>query len=119
MEILRIIILYFCFIYSFSFNQINSETSSNLENTYNEINEEPILKLSEEQNNNIIEIESGYIISQISWTKKDVNIYNYLLGVFEGANDPSFSDAMPIAMIKDGEITNKINYIKCYYFFIY
>ena len=112
MEILRIIILYFCFIYSFSFNQINSETSSNLDNTYNKINEEPILKLSEEQNNNIIEIESGYIISQISWTKKDVNIYNYLLGVFEGANDPSFSDAIPIAMIKDGEITNKINYIK-------
>ena len=55
MEILRIIILYFCFIYSFSFNQINSEVSSNLDNDYNEINEEPILKLSE--NNNIIQIE--------------------------------------------------------------
>ena len=110
MEILRIIILYFCFIYSFSFNQINSEVSSNLDNDYNEINEEPILKLSE--NNNIIQIESGYIIKQISWTKKEANIYNYLLGIFEGANDPSFSDAIPIAMIKDGEISNKINYIK-------
>ena len=112
MKIFSIVILYFSFIYSFSSNLINSENPSNLDKSYNIFHEEPVLKLSEKQNNNIFEIESGYILKEISWIKKEDNIYNYLLGVFEGANDPSFSDAIPIAMIKDGEIDKKINYIK-------
>ena len=48
-----------------------------------------------------MELNSNYIITKIAWTKKEDNKLNYLLGVFEIANDPSFSDAIPIAMIKD------------------
>ena len=69
-----------------------------------EIPEEPILRQSEIEytnNNNVFELKSDYIITQIGWTKKDEYKYNHLLGIFEGANDPSFSDAIPIAMIKE------------------
>jgi hypothetical protein len=49
----------------------------------------------------IMEIESNYIITGIKWEKTDNYNYNYLLGVFEGANDRSFIDGTPIAMIKE------------------
>jgi len=58
-----------------------------------------------------IELNSNYIITRISWTKNEDNKINYLLGVFEASNDPSFSDAIPIAMIKDQDVFNEINYI--------
>ena len=76
--------------------------------------EDPVLKMSEIEytsNNNIIEIKSNHIITQIKWTKKDNYKYNYLLGVFEGSNDPSFSDSVPIAMIKEQGNLNEVNYI--------
>ena len=76
--------------------------------------EDPILKMSEIEytsNNNIIEIKSNHIITQIKWTKKDNYKYNYLLGIFEGSNDPSFSDSVPIAMIKEQGNLNEVNYI--------
>ena len=62
-------------------------------------------------NNNTMELNSDYIITRISWTKNNNDKINYLLGIFEGANDPSFSDAVPIAMIKEQEVFNQINYI--------
>ena len=58
-----------------------------------------------------MELNSNYVIARISWTKSEKNKLNYLLGVFEVANDPSFSDAIPIAMIKDQEVFNETNYI--------
>lgn len=58
-----------------------------------------------------MELNSDYIITKIAWTKNEDNKLNYLLGVFEAANDPSFSDAIPIAMIKDQEVLDEINYI--------
>jgi len=74
---------------------------------------EPILKLSENEpfNNNIIELESDFIITQIKWTKNEDYDLNYLLGIFEGANDPSFSDAVPLAMIKEQGKFNEVNFI--------
>ena len=52
-------------------------------------------------NNDYFELKGENVISQISWTKSGDYKYNYLLGIFEGANDPSFFDAIPIAMIKE------------------
>ena len=62
-------------------------------------------------NNGVFEIKSDSVITQISWTKKDSYKYNYLLGIFEGANDSSFSDAVPIAIIKELGSLNEVNYI--------
>ena len=62
-------------------------------------------------NNTIIEFDDDYIITQIIWTKKEDYKYNYLLGIFEGSNDPSFSDAFPIAIIKEQEKLNEVNYV--------
>ena len=59
--------------------------------------------------NEVIELEDDFVISQIRWTKSKDYDLNYLLGIFEGANDPSFKDAVPLAMIK-GEI-KVVNYI--------
>ena len=78
--------------------------------------EEPILKQSEIKyttKDNVIEISSEHVITQISWTKKGDNKLNYILGVFEGANDPSFSDAVPIAMIKENGELQDVNIIRC------
>ena len=61
--------------------------------------------------NNIITLSDDYIITRISWTKKDDYKFNYLLGIFEGDNDPSFSNAVPIAMIKEVDNFNQENYI--------
>lgn len=84
-----------------------SFTTDYLKDSFN-----PELKLSQENlDNNIIELESDYIITQISWTRKDNYKYNYLLGVFEGSNDPSFMDGIPIAIIKEQGNFNEINYI--------
>lgn len=63
------------------------------------------------ENNNIIEIDKNMIITQISWTKTEDYIFNYLLGVFEASNDPSFKEAIPIAIIKEQGEFNEINYI--------
>jgi hypothetical protein len=54
-----------------------------------------------------MEIESNYIITGIKWEKTDNYNYNYLLGVFEGANDRSFIDGTPIAMIKEESILQR------------
>ena len=62
-------------------------------------------------NNGVFEIKSDSVITQISWTKKDNYKYNYLLGIFEGASDSSFSDAVPIAVIKEKGSFNEVNYI--------
>ena len=67
------------------------------------------IKISEEDG--IIEIEENYIITQISWTKTEDYLLNYLLGVFEVSNDRSFSNGIPIAIIKEEGKFNEVNYI--------
>jgi hypothetical protein len=68
-------------------------------------------KLNTIKDDKTMELNSDYIITRIAWTKNEDNKLNYLLGVFEVANDPSFSDAIPIALIKDQEVFDEINYI--------
>ena len=75
----------------------------------NEDKFDPNLQLSE--GNSIIELESECIITQISWAKKENYKYNYLLGVFEVSNNPTFEDGIPIAIIKEQGDLNTINYI--------
>ena len=57
-------------------------------------------------NNDIIELNSSYIIDQIILTKENNNSYNYLLGLFLASNDITFYDALPIAIIKEENINN-------------
>jgi len=64
-----------------------------------------------EMNNNIIRLESNFFVTQISWTKTEDYELNFLLGVFEGSNEPSFIDGIPIAIIKKHGEFNVINYI--------
>ena len=62
-------------------------------------------------NKNIIELDSNYTIKQINWTKNEYYDLNYLFGIFEGSNDPSFKNPIPLAMIKNIDNLNKVNYI--------
>ena len=58
----------------------------------------------------IIELDSYYIINKITGNIKYKNPYDYLLGIFEAANDTTFSDSLPIAIIKEENINDlKIN----------
>ena len=59
----------------------------------------------------IMILESDYIITQIRWSKNGNYDLNYELGIFEGSNDRSFEDFVPLAMIKKGGEFNKVNYI--------
>ncbi len=62
-----------------------------------------------ENNENIIELNSFYVINRITGVIRDDNPNNYLLGIFEASNDITFSDALPIAIINEEHIQN-INY---------
>ena len=75
------------------------------------INIEKIKETLISEEKNVYEIESNYIITQISWTKSENYILNYLLGVFEASNDPSFKDAIPIGIIKEQGEFNEVNYL--------
>ncbi len=61
--------------------------------------------------NNTIEFEEEYIITKIAWPKKDDYKYNYLLGIFEGSNEPSFMNGIPIGIIKEKDELNEFNYL--------
>ena len=50
-------------------------------------------------NDNIYDLNSFYIITKITFTINE-NPNNYLFGIFEGSNDTSFSDSLPLTMIK-------------------
>jgi hypothetical protein len=72
---------------------------------------EKIKEISTSKENGIIEIDQNYIITQISWAKTKDYKFDYLLGVFEASDDPSFKDGIPIAVIKEqGEFT-EVNYL--------
>ena len=72
---------------------------------------EKITEISISEEDGIIEIEPNYIITQISWTKNEDYLLNYLLGVFEVSNDKSFSNSIPIAIIKEEGKFNEVNFI--------
>lgn len=57
-------------------------------------------------NGNIFELDSNYIISQIKFSKSSDNPFDYLLGIFEASNYKTFSDGLPIAMIKEVELSD-------------
>ena len=56
-------------------------------------------------NDNIYDLNSFYIITKITFTINE-NPNNYLFGIFEGSNDTSFSDSLPLTMITENEIIN-------------
>ena len=58
-------------------------------------------------NGNIFELNSNYIISQIKFSKSSNNPFDYLLGIFEASNYKTFSDGLPIAMIKEVDLSDK------------
>ena len=58
-----------------------------------------------------LELDNSYRITKIGWALKENDKENYLLGIFEGANDPSFFDAIPLTMIVDEGKVGEINYI--------
>ena len=75
------------------------------------INIEKIKETLISEEKNVYEIESNYIITQISWTKSENYVLNYVLGVFEASDDLSFADATPIAIIKEQGEFNEVNYL--------
>ena len=56
-------------------------------------------------NDNIYDLNAFYIITKISFTIKE-NPNDYLFGIFEGSNDTSFSDSLPLTMIKENDLKN-------------
>ena len=56
-------------------------------------------------NDNIYDLNAFYIITKISFTIKETP-NNYLFGIFEGSNDTSFSDSLPLTMIKENDLKN-------------
>ena len=56
-----------------------------------------ITELAISEKDGIIEIDPNYIITQISWTKNEDYLLNYLLAVFKASNDRTFSNSIPIA----------------------
>ena len=59
-----------------------------------------------------LELSSPMKITQIGWAQKGSNTKDYMLGVFEGSNDRSFFDAIPIYMITSQGQSNQINLAK-------
>ena len=69
-------------------------------------------KSSKESNGWIgLELDNTYRITKIGWSQKESDKENYLLGIFEGGNDPSFFDAIPLTMIVEEGKEGEINYI--------
>ena len=106
-----LLILTLCFVCILSINErkIDRELKYNIKK--NKILLRDLKDENPKVNNNIMELDSDYIITQISWTKNENYDLNYLLGIFEGSKDPSFKDPIPLAMIKDKDILNEVNYI--------
>ena len=59
--------------------------------------------------NSYLEFDENYIITKITWTKEQDYKYNYLLGVFEGSNEESFMEGIPIGIIKEKEELEETN----------
>jgi len=111
-----ILIIYITVIISLKENKINKEIKYKYKNFNNHPNlDEPELKQANAEEslgqNKIIELEPDFIVTKISWTKKENYKFNYLLGIFEGANDLSFMDGIPIGIIKEEGSLEGPNYV--------
>ena len=111
-----ILLIYLSVIVSLNQNETSELIKYKFKNLNNPQNlDEPELKQSNTEESlgqfKVIELESDFIVTKISWTKKENYKFNYLLGIFEGANDPSFMDAIPIGIIKEEGSLDKSNYI--------
>ena len=58
-----------------------------------------------------LKFEFQYIITKIGWLQKESNGADYILGLFEGANEESFIDSVPLYLIKEKGIEGEMNYI--------
>ena len=59
-----------------------------------------------------LELSNPSKITKINFSHSSSNPKDYLLGVFQGANDKTFFDAFPLYMIKEELEPNKLNSIK-------
>lgn len=57
-----------------------------------------------------LDLGSRYIINRIGYSPRISQEHRVALAVIEGANEPDFSDAMPIHMIKDGADSGVMHY---------
>ena len=53
-------------------------------------------------------LSSPHVITRISWTFTSNTFQNEMFGIFEGANEPNFIDAIPLYMFKDQSNINSI-----------
>ena len=53
-------------------------------------------------------LSSPHVITRISWTFTSNTFQNEMFGIFEGANEPNFIDAVPLYMFKDQSNINSI-----------
>ena len=91
---------------------ISSDTSSEL--LFNAFDGDITTEFTSSQKSNGwvgLEFDSTYRITKIGWAQKESDKENYLLGLFEGGNDPSFFDAIPLTMIIEEGKEGQINYI--------
>ena len=58
-----------------------------------------------------LKFDFQYTITKIGYLHKESNGADYILGLFEGANDESFIDSVPLFMIKNQNLENQMNYI--------
>ena len=72
---------------------------------------EKLKEIAVSEKSNIIEIDKNNLVAQISWTKTEDYDFNYLLGIFEASNDPSFMNGIPIGIIKKNGKFNEVNFI--------
>ena len=52
----------------------------------------------------IFELGSLYVIEQIKFSKNSNDPFDYLFGIFVASNSSTFSDFMPIGMIKESDL---------------
>lgn len=92
--------------------QISSDSSSKLISNAFDEDFTTEFKSSQQSNGWVgLEFENSYRITKICWAQKENDKENYLLGIFEGGNDPSFFDAIPLTMIVEEGKVGEINYI--------
>ena len=58
-----------------------------------------------------LKFDLQYIITKIGWLQKQSNGADYILGIFEGANEESFIDSVPLYMIKEKGLEGEMNYV--------
>ena len=59
-----------------------------------------------------LEFSSPVKISRIGWAQKSDETKDYILGIFEGSNDVSFYDSIPLYMITSQGQLNQINLVE-------